>query len=69
MKGNPMASDGKPIKIGEHMWDERGDEVVVCEVSGEGLVWCKYTDLSGGGVADGSWRPSQLTHEPRGDAS
>lgn len=58
-----IAADGRPLREGEHVWDEHGDELVVVGLSG-GFVRCRYSgEPSIDSIDNDMWEPSQLTHE------
>lgn len=54
-----LAADGRPLEVGQTVWDANGDELVIGALEDGGrTVTCRYAD-----IGDGMWSPSDLTHE------
>ena len=59
-----LAADGKPLREGETVWDENGDELVIGALEDGGhTVTCRYVDVGDAIPVHGMWSPSDLTHE------
>lgn len=59
-----LASDGEPLEVGQTVWDENGDELVVAAFEDGGhTVYCRYVDVGDGIPVHGMWSPSDLTHQ------
>ena len=58
-----LAADGKPLEVGQTVWDENGDELVIGALEDGGqTVTCRYADVGDAIPVHGMWSPSQLTH-------
>ena len=58
-----LAADGKPLREGQTVWDENGDELVIVALEDGGqTVTCRYVDVGDAIPVHGMWSPSQLTH-------
>ena len=59
-----LAADGEPLEVGQTVWDENGDELVIGALEDGGhTVTCRYVDVGDAIPVHGMWSPSQLTHE------
>ena len=59
-----LAADGKPLRVGDTVWDTNGDELVIGALEDGGhTVTCRYVDVGDAIPAHGMWSPSDLTHE------
>ena len=59
-----LAADGNPLREGETVWDENGDELVIGALEDGGhTVTCRYVDVGDAIPVHGMWSPSDLTHE------
>ena len=59
-----IAADGKPLREGETVWDENGDELVIGALEDGGhTVTCRYVDVGDAIPVHGMWSPSDLTHQ------
>ena len=59
-----LAADGKPLREGQTVWDENGDELVIVALEDGGqTVTCRYVDVGDAIPVHGMWSPSGLTHE------
>lgn len=56
-----LDADGVEIRVGDTVWDEHGDELVVLAVYGQD-VHCRYAEYEDQICDNGTWEPSQLTH-------
>lgn len=56
-----LDADGVEIRVGDTVWDEHGDELVVLAVYGQD-VHCRYAEYDDQICDNGVWEPSQLTH-------
>ena len=57
-----LDADGVEIRVGDTVWDEHGDELVVLAVYGQD-VHCRYAEYEDQICDNGTWEPLQLTHE------
>ena len=58
-----LAADGRPLREGETVWDENGDELVIGALEDGGhTVTCRYVDVGDAIPVHGTWSPSDLTH-------
>lgn len=57
-----LDADGVEIRVGDTVWDEHGDELVVLAVYGQD-VHCRYAEYEDQICDNGTWEPSQLTHQ------
>lgn len=61
-----LAADGRPLRVGETVWDEdSGDRLIVGAIEDGGhTITCRYADLGDSAIpTHGSWSPCNLTHE------
>ena len=59
-----LAADGEPLEVGQTVWDENGDELVIGALEGGGhTVTCRYVDVGDAIPVHGMWSPSDLTHQ------
>ena len=59
-----LAADGEPLEVGQTVWDENGDELVIGALEDGGhTVTCRYVDVGDAIPVHGIWSPSDLTHE------
>lgn len=59
-----LAADGKPLEVGQTVWDTNGDELVIGALEGGGqTVACRYVDVGDAIPVHGMWSPSNLTHQ------
>lgn len=57
-----LDADGVEIRVGDTVWDEHGDELVVLAVYGQD-VHCRYAEYEDQICDNGTWEPLQLTRE------
>ena len=58
-----LAADGEPLREGQTVWDENGDELVIGALEDGGhTVTCRYADVGDAIPVHGMWSPSDLTH-------
>ena len=58
-----LAADGEPLEVGQTVWDENGDELVIVALEDGGhTVTCRYVDVGDAVPVHGMWSPSDLTH-------
>ena len=59
-----IAADGRPLEVGQTVWDTNGDELVIGALEDGGhTVTCRYVDVGDAIPVHGMWSPSDLTHE------
>ena len=59
-----LAADGEPLEVGQTVWDENGDELVIGAIEDGGhTVTCRYAGVGDGIPVHGMWSPSDLTHQ------
>ena len=59
-----LAADGKPLEVGQTVWDTNGDKLVIGAIEDGGhTVSCRYADVGDAIPVHGMWSPSDLTHQ------
>ena len=59
-----LAADGRPLEVGQTVWDTNGDELVIGALEDGGhTVTCRYVDVGDAIPVHGMWSPSDLTHQ------